>query len=58
MIKDVEKMEAAATTLAETAYETKTSAFEGIADVEGVKFQITLKKLGKPMDYDDEEEEE
>lgn len=54
---DPEKMEAAAMTLAEAAYETRTSAFEGIADVEGLKFQITLKKLEKPMDYDDEEEE-
>lgn len=53
-----ELIEAAATKLAETAYETRTSAFEEISYVEGIRFQITLKKLEKPMDYDDEEEEE
>lgn len=58
MSKDVEKIDAALKKLAEAAYETKISACESITEANGVKFQITLKKLEKPMDYDDEEEEE
>lgn len=53
---DKELIEAAATKFAETAYETRTSAFEGISYVEGIRFQITLKKLKNPVDYDEEED--